>query len=199
MNESLTDAEVVANLKAQRDMDATLRFLYRHHFEPLARYVTLNGGSATDAEDIFQEVVVAFVYLVQGEKFRGESSIRTFLYALNRNTWLNELKRRGRAARREQRWEALHPHSERSIGQVMESREATGQLLRVIGELGEACRSILVKFYYENKTMREILAELDYGSEQVVRNKKYKCLRRLEELLQARPALAQQLNTLLHE
>ena len=46
--------------------------------------------------------------------------------------------------------------------------------------------------------MKEILAALHYENEQVVRNKKYKCLKKLETMINENPALHQQLKNLLH-
>ena len=95
-----TDSELLEALRSGRGMNPVLKFLYRQNFEVLKVYVIQNSGSEQDAEDIFQEVLVSFIELVRLEKFRGDSSVKTFLYALTRNTWLNELKRKGRAAGR---------------------------------------------------------------------------------------------------
>ena len=38
--------------------------------------------------------------------------------------------------------------------------------------------------------MKEILQNLDYENEQVVRNKKYKCLKQLEQMMSGQPVLA---------
>jgi hypothetical protein len=46
--------------------------------------------------------------------------------------------------------------------------------------------------------MKEILDTTDYESEQVVRNKKYKCLKQLEQMVNENPALKQTLKNLLH-
>lgn len=46
--------------------------------------------------------------------------------------------------------------------------------------------------------MKEILETMHYENEQVVRNKKYKCLKQLEEMVNANPALKQTLKNLLH-
>ena len=47
--------------------------------------------------------------------------------------------------------------------------------------------------------MKEILSSTGYENEQVVRNKKYKCLKKMEELIKADANLYHQLKTLLHE
>jgi DNA-directed RNA polymerase specialized sigma subunit len=50
-------------------------------------------------------------------------------------------------------------------------------------KLGEICKRILVYYYYENLSMKDIVLRLNYDNEQVVRNKKYKCMKDLNELL----------------
>lgn len=194
-----TDEDLLEALNDQRRADAGIRFLYRAHFGSLSNYVTTNNGSSDDAQDIFQEVVVSFVYLVRGGKFRGESSVKTFLYAMNRNLWLNELKRRGRANLREKKFEEeKFEHGDERIEKAMESREATKQLLTIVDKLGESCKKILLLYYFENRSMKEILDETAFENEQVVRNKKYKCLKKLEELIGAEKNLFQQLKNLFH-
>lgn len=192
------DSELVDNLRSGQKMDETIKAIYRDHFESLSWYVMNNSGSRQDAEDIFQEVIVAFIDLVQKDKFRGESTVKTFLFSLNRFTWLNELKRRGRASAREEKYERGQERVEADTSEVIADREGKAEVIRLVGELGETCRKILLLFYYENLSMKEILETMHYENEQVVRNKKYKCLKQLEQMVNAKPALKQTLKNLLH-
>lgn len=198
------DQELVDNLRAGKRMDETIRAIYRAHFDSLSWYVMNNSGSRQDAEDVFQEVVVNFIDLVQKDKFRGESSVKTFLYSLNRHTWLNELKRKGRALIREEKYAkgSYGEKGEEKVGpdshQQLADREGRAEVLRLVSELGETCKKILLLFYYENMTMKEILEQTDYDNEQVVRNKKYKCLKQLEQMILEKPILKETLKNLLH-
>ena len=196
--ENLTDAEIVNNLVTDQQVDFTIRFLYRSYFDFLSRYIVSNSGSEEDSQDIFQEVVIAFINLVKAGKFRGESSIKTFLFSLNRNMWLNELKRKGRAEAREMKYEISTERVEQDMGLVVEQRQTTTELMKTIAALGETCKKILLLFYYENKSMKEILLSLNYENEQVVRNKKHKCLKQMEQVVNNNPLLYQQLKTFLH-
>ena len=45
--------------------------------------------------------------------------------------------------------------------------------------------------------MKEILEQVDYETEQALRNKKSKCLKQLEQLLTANPMMAKNLKTAL--
>ncbi|HXB91429.1 MAG TPA: hypothetical protein VNU72_04035, partial [Puia sp.] len=71
--------------------------------------------------------------------------------------------------------------------------EKKRQLRQLVEQLGEACRKVLLLFYYENLSMKEIVDHLPYENEQVVRNKKYKCLQQLTGLIKANPAIARQM------
>lgn len=192
------DSELVENLKSGQRMDESIKAIYRSHFESLCWYVMNNSGSRQDAEDIFQEVVVNFIDIVQKDKFREESTVKTFLFSLNRYTWLNELKRRGRAMAREEKYERGQERVEMDTSHFIADREGKSEVLRIVGELGETCRKILLLFYYENMSMKEILDVTDYETEQVVRNKKYKCLKQLEQMIMEKPFLKETLKNLLH-
>lgn len=192
------DSEMVANLRAGKKMEETIKAIYRSHFDSLSWFVMNNSGSRQDAEDIFQEVLVSFIDIIQKDKFRGESTVKTFLFSLNRFTWLNELKRRGKTQVREEKYEAGKERTELDTSHHMSDREGKATLMKIVGELGDNCRKILLLFYYENLSMKEILDATDYESEQVVRNKKYKCLKKLEQMVNEDPSLKQTLKNVLH-
>lgn len=195
---SFPDSELVARLRKGEKMDDVIKDIYRSHFESLAWYVQQNSGSRQDAEDVFQELVVTFIGLVQADKFRGESTVKTFLYSLNRHIWLNELKKRGRAQAREEKYTKGSEWVDLDVGQEIAGKESKNLVMELMDKLGETCKQILLLFYYENQSIREILGTLHYENEQVVRNKKYKCLKQLEQLLDANPTLKKTLKNWLH-
>lgn len=192
------DTELLSNIRQGIELNDMIRFIYKDHFQSLSWYVINNSGSREDAEDIFQEVVVNFIDLVQKGKFRGDSSVKTFLFSLNRFTWLNELKRRGRAKLREEKFEKVQDRVDLDTAEYITGRESKAILQQLVGELGDDCRKILLLFYYENLSMKEILEQTHYENEQVVRNKKYKCLKRLEAMINEKPFLKQTLINLLN-
>jgi RNA polymerase sigma factor (sigma-70 family) len=183
------DAEIVDNLCNGQRIDEAIKTIYHNHFGILSYYILQNSGTLQDAEDIFQEVVVSFIELVQKGKFRGESSIKTLLYSINHHTWLNELKKRDRATKREEKYETEQEKVGMDISQLIANREEKAAVATLVSSLGETCRKILQLFYYENCSISEILKVTDYENEQVVRNKKYKCLKQLEQMLNEKPYL----------
>lgn len=194
----LGDAELLEAIRQGKGLDTAIKSIYRDHFESLAWIMKNNSGNQQDAEDIFQEVVVNFIELVQKDKFRGEASIKTFLFSMIRHTWLNELKKRGRSEVRELKYEKAQPQEETDVSHLIADREAKKQVMDVVEQLGDTCKKILIMFYFGNLSMKEILANLKYENEQVVRNKKYKCLKQLERMITSNPSLTQTLKNLLH-
>lgn len=188
-----TDDQLLLLIRNETNIDDAIKYLYKQYFIGLSIYVQQYDGNKQDAEDIFQETIVAFIELVQQNKFRGDASIKTLLFAINKNTWLNELKRRSRAGLREEKFEIARDNIDQGIDTYIAGREARKKVLDILDKTGEGCKKILLAFYYENLSMKEIATMTNYENEQVLRNKKYKCLKHLEQLLTADPALAKTL------
>ena len=194
---SYPDPELLLNIKNGNNLDEVIKHLYRSNFLKATIYIKQNSGSQEDAEDIFQEVVVSFIQLVQKDKFRGECSSGTFIYTMVRNGWLNELKKNKRTRAREEKYETGKAVAEADVSEYIINMESKNQIVRLIESLGETCKKILMAFYYDNLSIQEILVDLHYENEQVVRNKKYKCLQKLQENLASKPGLAQSLKSIL--
>src|SRR4051812_40954023 len=117
-----SDNSVLEILRSGKAPDEAIRQLYRSQFAATKAYIKQNNGSDEDAEDIFQEVILSFIELVKKDKFRGESSIATFLFSITRHTWLNELKKRGRSKLRDLKFEKTKDSTEMDVSHYMVQR-----------------------------------------------------------------------------
>ena len=61
--------------------------------------------------------------------------------------------------------------------------ERRNAVLALFGRLGEACQRMLLLSFYEDLDMKEIAARTGLKDEQNARNKKFKCLRALKDLI----------------
>jgi RNA polymerase sigma factor (sigma-70 family) len=191
-----SDIELIAAISGKKDPNEAILFIYQEFSRTTSSFMINYGASEQDAEDVFQETVIAFIDIVQKGKFRMQSSIKTFLVSIARNIWRNEVKRRQRSDYREKQFESGRDQTEEDISELISEWEKKKQLRDLVYELGEPCRKLLMLFYYENLSMKEILTYLPYENEQVVRNKKYKCLQQLTEIMKQHPLIAGQLNEL---
>jgi len=183
-----SDEEIIRLIKVGKDLENPVSYLYAEHFENLTNFIRKNKGSQQDAEDTFQETIIVFVDMVQREKFRGESSVKTFLYAIARNVWLNQLKKRDRMFVRDIESYDNNPRELQDVQETLIRNESKQKVLDLIDQLGDTCKKILIYYYYDNLSMKEIYERMHYESEQVVRNQKYKCMKKLIDWIESNPA-----------
>lgn len=192
--ESALQEKMVRELE-QPDIEGVVKTLYENYFEGVVAQVCINGGTREDGADVFQESVLALIEKVKTGQFRGESSIKTFLTAIARNKWLYELRTRKRRSQRE----VVYMSTENNISEPDQSGiygDEAEKLHRVLELVGNPCTRILTAFYYEKKSMKEILTEFNYENDQVLRNRKSRCMKKLKELLTANSDLQRTLNPL---
>lgn len=185
---SLTDTDLLAGIKTGNDIERAMRFVYQSHYRMLENYVLNHGGNEDDAADLVQEVMVIFIEMVQKERFRGESSVKSFLYTLIKNLWISELRKRENEMKRNEEFETGRDTLEEDISQFMTYKEAQKAIITLFDSLGTGCKQVLTLFYYENLSVKEIVERTGYENEQNVRNRKYKCLKELTDLVQSSPA-----------
>jgi RNA polymerase sigma factor (sigma-70 family) len=178
----------------QPDIEKPVRELYDYYFEGIVAQICANGGTREDGADIFQDAVLALIEKVKTGQFRGDSSIKTFLSAIARNLWLFEIRTRQRRKKRESSYMNGEATSTELHENIFAKDNKTG-LQEALAEIGAVCKKILIGFYYEDKSMRDMLTSFDYENEQVLRNKKSKCMKKLKEIIQSNNILLQSLKS----
>jgi len=195
---SYADAEIISDIQSEKYLDRAIAHIYKTYYGLLENLVLQNSGNQADAEDVIQEVLLVFVEMVQKEKYQGKASIKSFLYTLTRNMWISELRKRGSASRRHESYENEKENSEADVSEYLAYKEGQQFIQKLFAQLGDKCQQILTLFYYGDYSMKEILQKTDYDNEQVLRNKKYKCLKSLISQVEQSPGIYNQLKNALH-
>jgi RNA polymerase sigma factor (sigma-70 family) len=188
--EFYSDEELVAAISDNKSLNGAIQFLYRNHAAKTSSFLIKYGANEQEAEDTFQETIIAFIDIVKKGTFRMEAKIGTFLVAIAKNIWFNEVKKKERSSFREKQFENNRDKAETDVSHYIIEREMKKQMRDLLYKLDETCRKLLLLFYYENLSMKEIVQHLPYENEQVVRNKKSKCLQQLTGLVKTHPLLA---------
>ena len=179
------DQRILAGIFSN-DLNAIIHQLYKQYSGMVIAYIITNQGSQQDGEDVFQEALIAFINLVKSGKFRGEASLQTTFVSIARNIWLNEQKKRKSLDTRGKLFENAR-QQEADPSSLLLQREVSEQFLALIARLGDSCKTLLTLVYYENLSFKEILERLHYENEQVIRNKKYKCMKELTDMIRDNP------------
>lgn len=197
MHRQLSDQDLIKAIQnGGSKADLALRQIYDQNRQMIMQFVQQNNGDAEQGKDLLQDAVVILYERVRQQPFVLTSKLSTYLYSIARFSWLNQLKRR----QTEARVLDTHAFQEADPGHlpVILRAEKGQQIAALFEQLGSDCQQILQWSIYDNYSAREICDRMHFQNEQVVRNKKYKCLKSLKELIEQRPHLARLIKTLDH-
>lgn len=149
---------------------------------------------AEDIADVYQQAFTIFFYNVKAGKFTGLNSIiQTYLFGIGKNL-LNK-----RLTSKLQETESLDDIPEVLLAEdaVSEKHEGTHRQLLVqsiLLKIGEPCRSILMKYYFDNFTMEAIAENMGYKSAMVAKKKKCECLMKIRSVLRSKDMVIKNVN-----
>jgi len=158
-----------------------LQQLYTDNYSAAERYILQNNGSIEEAKDVFQEAFIAVWKNIQLEKFipQNEQSLKAYLFQVSKNKWISYLRSSAYKKTTALKYDAVEvPDDDSNEG----ANEYISAVAKNIVKLGENCREVLTRFYYEKESLRTIAAFFGW-TEQTARNNKYRCIEKLRSLL----------------
>jgi RNA polymerase sigma factor (sigma-70 family) len=192
-----SDGELIEALRNRLQTERALEFIYAKHYRLMELIVTNTGGSKTEAEDVIQEAIISFMQMVTRGQFRGEAKVSTVLYSITRNLWITELRKQNSREARDAAFNLQQQKEGMDLAETVTRREAHQQVMDVFEQLGQDCKKLLTLFYYHELSMKEMMKQFEFGSEQALRNKKHKCMTSLLALIKKYPHVKNQLKTAL--
>ena len=175
----ISDEQILSSIR--KGDDSVLSYLYEKNLRMVMKYILHNNGSESDATTILQDTLVIFWEKARKEDFVLKAKISTFLYAVARKKWLQELNYRKKHTTLEHVNE--NPEDSDGIDDKVEENELSGIVKNCMEQLSPICQQILTAFYYEDKSMQEISKSLGLANEDVAKSKKYQCKKELERLV----------------
>ncbi|MDF1699323.1 MAG: sigma-70 family RNA polymerase sigma factor [Saprospiraceae bacterium] len=176
----LTDSQIVSGLLQQED--AVINYLYDEIGPKVKQYIISKGGSAEEANDIFQEgIVSAFINIKSGKYQRSDTTkFTTYLTQICKYKWYDTLKS---AHKSKGGGEMIDVPDDANIVEAMELSERYSILHELIDQLGGQCKEILQRFYWQKESIDEISKALKMVPASV-KNGKYRCMQKLKESAQ---------------
>ena len=173
-----SDENIIARIKrgdetAWNELDKRIRL-------GIVSYLISRGASKEDAEDIFHDAIIDFRGKLN--RLTLTATIKTYLTAVCKHKWSNELRRRGK-----------HPTIEMTGDEQMvdepewtedQARELTRRQQIAImckQELTEKCRNVIGFFYFDNLPIKTIAEKESFANEDSAKAAKSKCMKKLRE------------------
>jgi RNA polymerase sigma factor (sigma-70 family) len=159
-----------------------MNFIYKENIAAVRKYVRNNNGSDDDVKDIYQEAIIATWLNINDGKYQPKegSELGGYIFQIARFKWLDKLKSKAsKTTMRLLNDEAAHQLADSNNDN--EPEEDIAYLQSLYQKLGDKCRSILTRFYYEKKSLEEIGQELQYDAS-TLRTLKYRCMMQLRKM-----------------
>ncbi|WP_166960229.1 RNA polymerase sigma factor [Yeosuana marina] len=140
--------------------------------------IVSKGGQKHDASDVFQEALIILNRNLEKSDFKLTSSFYTYLYSVSRFLWKNTQKKFSK--------EELKNFNDTEIDcfhSILEEKKYQ-RAERAFLELGERCQQLLQLFYHKALSFKDIANVMNFKSEKIAKNQKYKCLTKAKDIYQ---------------
>ncbi|MGV3560268.1 RNA polymerase sigma factor [Larkinella arboricola] len=180
---SLPTSTILTKLRNGEDVEQITRYLYKTYERPLKGYIRKMGGSSVDAEDIVQEVMIAFLRRVLSDTFeeRQDTKLESYLIGIARRKWLKKMEGDHRRLERQYQFtkNAGTPNTPEQMVEEGDYRQWAWEQFQL---LGEKCRLILTAFYRDELSLEKIAELYELGTAQAVKMRKFRCIQKLLKL-----------------
>jgi RNA polymerase sigma factor (sigma-70 family) len=170
--------DIIIDLKGENNQ--AFGILYKNYFEMVNRFVTNNNGTNHDAEDVFQDTMIALVAKLRQDNFVLEASLKTYIMAIAKNVWFKKL----RTTKRETEFTDIHNDKfyEEITLAIEEEKSYWDKLQSYIHKITEHCKGLIHDMFFKNKPIEQIQKDYGYSSIHNAQNQKHKCVEQIRKV-----------------
>ncbi|WP_448518178.1 RNA polymerase sigma factor [Rhodoflexus sp.] len=166
-------------------------YLYKKHKSMVINLILQKGGTADEAEDIYQETILVAMEKISSPDFIRQAQLKTFIYSIAKNKFRKEIRdnpdRKGVPIQTGEGDDDEPGMLEKYLGapanEDSEWYEEQMQLLRQeMSKIGETCRQLL-EAWYERKwgDSNELAAQFGKSSGEALKMSVHKCREKLRK------------------
>lgn len=174
LSSGMNEKEIFERIKGGDEK--ALEFLYKKYYRMMTKLVITNSGTEEEARDVYQDALIVFWQKATSGKLVLTSKISTYIYSICQNLWRKELDRKKRLSNEE---------VDGSVSQDTDTLEKEKIIAKCIDQLGETCRKVLMYYYFEEMSMQDIAEKLGFANTDTAKTKKYKCKKKLDEMVKS--------------
>ena len=172
-----SDKEIIRGLRNRQN--EIIYYIREEYLTMVIRLIETNSGDYHDAQDVFQEALLACVKIADKADFELTAKFSTLFYAISKKRWLYKLKVKDREKIN------LEVYSKTTSPQEFENNEAEelyeNKVLHYFEKLSDVCKKI-IRLYSKNISVKAIAEKLG-NTEKYIRKRKYECKNRLIKLI----------------
>lgn len=178
-----TDKQIIDGIR-NKDNEV-LTWVYKTNFNVVKRFVLYNQGNKQDAQDIFQEGLVAIYRGSLKGSLNLEFSFPNYLFSICKKLWLKEL--RDRKLILEGNIEIASPGADGEPDDTENDTDLFQQIVhKYLLKMDPVCRELLMN-YKDRLSDKEIMENMGFASLGATYKRRSRCRQKLLDLLKEDP------------
>ena len=170
----------------RRNDPAGIRAIYRQYASQAQRWIVQHHGTAADAQDVFQEALLALCEKAWQSDFVLTCPLGALLHVIYSRRWLDQLRRKNREHEvrnvEERRYELEVADDTLVVAEEVLAQQARQQrLAEAFGQLSELCRQLLT-LLSAGTAPAQAVGQLQLNSVDTLYRRKNACTQRWRSL-----------------
>jgi len=134
--------------------------------------------------DVYQDAIISLYNRVLKKDYAEiNSSPQAYLFGIARNLLLKKNLVEKRTLVTDNVFDFVTDIGENSITESMDKQHDVVLVQKALGKLQESCRTIIDLYYYRRYRLDAIREHLGYESTDVVKSRKYQCMKALKKII----------------
>ncbi|MBO9703609.1 MAG: sigma-70 family RNA polymerase sigma factor [Sporocytophaga sp.] len=171
---------IIQCIRTGQNNDA-LKYLYKDPLRKIRRFIMNNSGTLEDADDVFQDAVVALFHYVQTGKYKEEYDLDAFLFRVAKHSWIDLVRKKKKIIKDELIGYDI-PDEKDQLDDIIKE-EQLNAFQSLFNSLEDNCKKILSFVLFEKKSMKEIADLMGMKDEKVAKNQHYRCKKYFSKLV----------------
>lgn len=187
----MNNQEEISLQSLRQGSDLVLQKVYEDNRDKFINFARRYNLDQEDVIDIYQDAYIVFYNnIMSGKIEKFTSSVSTYLFSIGKYLIFDKMKNNNKKV--SGNFDLSLVKDNDNLVETLEVDEPTltheQKLLRqhFVG-LGKQCQELLSLFYYRGFTIKDILDQGNYNSENVIKSAKSRCMKTLKERINSNP------------
>jgi len=182
-----SDDELISKVKAGGKEFEDISMYMFHEFKGFIPKIKESINlSQLELQSAYSDALVKLIRKLRDGSFRGDSKVSSFFNTMFYNTAVDVSKMDASNKNKETIEQLEHDARESDLLKLIDNKDQANQVITVMKTMGDLCQRILMDWGYYRYSMQEIATRSDLSNAESARSMKYKCLKNLRELLNAK-------------
>lgn len=80
------------NISERTGSKKAFSHIYTDHFQMVKKFVLINNGNISDAEDLYQDTMIILSRKLEDDDFKLTAKLSTYIMAIAKNLWYKKLR-----------------------------------------------------------------------------------------------------------